>query len=158
MTKCFFVMTIKNLYTFMVVFLLGAGIAACSDDDSNITYSSTAETDAQGSFNGTFIRVQVGTTDTLTATGTLVITATDTLNRAYISFTSDELTELTTSKPIPVNIAHADQGFMFYNKSGDYAVVGRINDSQAIRTTFTKAVRSGRSTRRYNYEFTGMRN
>jgi hypothetical protein len=57
-----------------------------------------------------------------------------------------------------VNIAHADQGFMFYNKSGDYAVVGRINDSQAIRTTFTKAVRSGRSTRRYNYEFTGMRN
>ena len=146
MTKCFFVMTIKNLYTFMVVFLLGAGIAACSDDDSNTTYSSTAETDAQGSFNGTFIRVQVGTTDTLTATGTLVITATDTLNRAYISFTSDGTMSLTF------------QGFMFYNKSGDYAVVGRINDSQAIRTTFTKAVRSGRSTRRYNYVFTGMRN
>ena len=147
----------KNLlYTFMALLLLG--VTACGDDDDNTTFSTPAQMDAEGSFSGSFVRVQVGTTDTVVADGLLTLSATDTLNRARVSFTSDVMTELVADFTIPVNISHADQGFVFYNKSGDYAVVGRIAHDKTIRTTFTKAVRSGRSTKRYNYEFVGIGN
>ena len=65
--------------------------------------------------------------------------------------------ELGKTTPIAANIAHADQGFMFYNKSGDNALLGRITDTNGMTVTFTKAVRSGRKTVRYNYSFDGRK-
>ena len=138
----------------------GGLLASCADDDApnyGPSFQTPAQQDAQGTYQGTFIRVQVGTTDSLVATGTLTITATDTLNRARITYTSGDMEELAKTTPIAVNIAHADQGFMFYNKSGDNAMLGRITDSNILSTSFTKAVRTGRKTVRYNYTFDGQR-
>ncbi len=133
-------------------------LTACSDDDDTNygpSFQTQAQQDAQGTFEGTFIRVQVGTTDSLIATGSLTITATDTLNRARITYASDNLDELAKTAPIPANIAHSDNGFTFFNKSGDYAILGRITETGVMSATFTKAVRTGRKTVRYNYSFEG---
>lgn len=135
-------------------------LTACSDDDDpsyGPSFQTPAQQDAQGTFDGTFSRVQVGTTDTLLANGTFTITATDTLNRARISYTSTDMAELAGTAPFPANIAHADQGYTFYNKSGDIAMLGRIGGDGTISVNFTKAVRSGRKTVRYNYTFQGTR-
>ena len=135
-------------------------LAACNSDDApsyGPSFSTPAQQDAQGTFSGTFSRVQVGTEDTLRAAGTLTITATDTLNRARITYASDDMAELAASAPFAANIAHADQGYTLFNKSGDIALVGRIDNAQRMSASFTKAVRSGRKTVRYNYTFQGNR-
>ena len=140
--------------------LFSVALASCSDDDGpnySPSFQTPAQQDAQGTYEGTFVRVQVGTTDSLVATGTLTITATDTLNRARITYASNDMDELGKTTPIAANIAHADQGFMFYNKSGDNALLGRIDDSSILSASFTKAVRTGRKTVRYNYTFDGHR-
>lgn len=140
--------------------LLVIVMTSCAKDDDvhyGPSFETPAQQDAQGTFQGTFVRVQVGTADSLVATGTLTITATDTLNRARITYASGEMEELAKTTPIAANIAHADQGFMFYNKSGDNALIGRISAANALSASFTKAVRTGRKTVRYNYTFEGHR-
>ena len=150
----------RYLIFYILYFIFSMTLASCADDvDSNYgpSFQTPAQEDAQGTFEGSFVRVQVGTTDSLVATGTLTITATDTLNRARITYASNEMEELAKTTPIPANIAHADQGFTFYNKSGDNALIGRINESNVMSASFTKAVRTGRKTVRYNYTFEGHR-
>ena len=137
-----------------------AALTACSSDDDpdyGPSFDSPSQQSAQGTFSGTFCRVQVGTTDTLKAEGTLTIAATDTLNRARITYASNDMEELAKTAPFAANIAHADQGYTFANKSGDIALLGRIDNNQHVSATFTKAVRSGRKTVRYNYSFEGQR-
>ena len=142
---------------FIICFLFSTMLTSCANDDDgeDKSFETPAQKDAQGTYSGTFIRVQVGTTDSLMAEGTITITATDTLNRARITYASDGMEELAKTDPIPANIAHADHGYMFYNKSGDYAILGRISDAGIMSASFTKAVRSGRKTVRYNYVFEG---
>lgn len=144
---------------FLLLTILPLFVSCNKDEDHNYgpSFQTPAQQDAQGTYEGTFIRVQVGTTDSLAAAGTLTITATDTLNRARITYASNDMDELGKSTPIAANIAHADQGFMFYNKSGDNALLGRITDSNGMTVTFTKTVRSGRKTVRYNYSFDGRK-
>lgn len=150
----------KKYKIFLIICGIAVVLSACSnDEDTNYgpSFQTAAQQDAQGNFEGSFIRVQVGTTDSLVATGTLTITATDTLNRARITYASDAMEELAKTAPVAANIAHADQGYMFYNKSGDNAIVGRISATNNLSASFTKAVRSGRKTVRYNYTFNGHR-
>ena len=145
-----------SLFTFTLTMML----ASCAKDEDTCygpSFQTPAQQDAQGTFEGTFVRVQVGATDSLVATGTLTIIATDTLNRARITYASSAMEELAKTTPIAANIAHADQGFMFYNKSGDNALLGRISNTNGMTASFTKAVRTGRKTVRYNYTFEGRR-
>ena len=137
------------LTTFLCLNLLVLCTVACSDDDDisyGPSFQSAAQQDAQGTFAGSFTRVQVGTTDTLQASGTFTIIATDTLNRARIAYASDDLAELEATAPFAANIAHADNGYMFFNKSGDIALLGRVETDGSMSASFTKAVRSGRKT------------
>ena len=144
---------------FLLLTILPLFVSCNKDEDHNYgpSFQTPAQQDAQGTYQGTFIRVQVGTTDSLVAAGTLTITATDTLNRARITYASDDMEELAKTTPIAANIAHADIGFTFYNKSGDNALLGRITDTKSMTVSFTKAVRTGRKTVRYNYSFDGRR-
>lgn len=155
-----------NRYLSFIIYHLAFSIAlaltltSCNDDDDAIygpSFQTAAQQDAQGTFEGTFYRVQVGTTDTLQANGTLTITATDTLNRARITYASEQMEELAKTLPVAANISHADKGFIFYNRSGDNAMLGRIEDDNTMSASFTKAVRSGRKTVRYNYSFEGRK-
>ena len=144
---------------FLLLTILPLFVSCNKDEDHNYgpSFQTPAQQDAQGTYQGTFIRVQVGTTDSLVAAGTLTITATDTLNRARITYASDDMEELAKTTPIAANIAHADKGFTFYNKSGDTALLGRITDTKRMTVSFTQAVRTGRKTVRYNYSFDGRR-
>ena len=144
---------------FLLLTILPLFVSCNKDEDHSYgpSFQTPAQQDAQGTYQGTFVRVQVGTTDSLVATGTLTVTATDTLNRARITYASDDMAELAKTTPSAANIAHADQGFMFYNKSGDNAMLGRITETNGLTVSFTKAVRTGRKTVRYNYTFDGHR-
>lgn len=153
-------MTTIRAYICLAACALCATFTACnSDDDPNYgpSFDSPSQQAAQGTFAGTFSRVQVGTTDTLKAEGTLTITATDTLNRARITYACNDMEELAKTAAFAVNIAHADQGYTIINKSADIALLGRVGNDQNISASFTKAVRSGRKTVRYNYSFDGHR-
>ncbi|MBQ9357891.1 MAG: hypothetical protein IJT98_11475 [Prevotella sp.] len=148
------------IYPFSFALALSATLSSCDDDDLTAygpSFQTAAQQDAQGTFEGTFYRVQVGTTDTLEASGTFTITATDTLNRARITYASEQMDELAKTEPIAANIAHADQGYTFFNRSGDNALLGRVTNDRTMSASFTKAVRSGRKTVRYNYIFEGKR-
>lgn len=144
----------------MALVIASCGLTACGDDneDENISFSASAEKEAQGTFNGTFVRVQASNGTTVTGTGTFVLTATETANRAELTFTSDELTELAGIEPIPVNISHASRDFVFFNKSSDYSLRGRIYDGKTVKLSFSKLVRiSARSSVTYNYSFEGAK-
>ena len=140
----------------MALFIMGSAVTACGDDDDDegYTFDTRAEQDAQGTYSGTFIRVQNGTTDTTRAEGTLTIAPTDVQSIAVVSFSSSDLAEMDTIAPIPVNISHANLGFTFYTTATSSTLSGRINEGPSLRATFSKAIRiSARRTVRYNYEF-----
>lgn len=158
--RIFMITKKRPLLLLMVYSLAAIAFVACnSSDDGDTVYNTSAQQDAQGVYNGIYVRVQNGTTDTLTAEGTLTLTATDTLNRVRLTFSSDEMAELAGIAAIPANVSHANAGFTFYNTSTDNTVTGRIGGDKAISAKFSKAIRiSARRTVRYNYEFVGSRN
>lgn len=134
-----------------------AFVACSSSDDGDTIFTTPAQQDAQGTYAGIYVRVQNGTTDTLTAEGTLTLTATDTLNRARLTFSSTEMAELAGIAALPANVSHANEGFTFYNTSTDNIVTGRIGADKTMCAKFSKAIRiSARRTVRYNYEFKGV--
>lgn len=138
---------------------IGMMLVSCDKDEDNIiTFNSTPEKELQGIFTGIYVRVQNGTTDTLRAEGTMTLTATDTLYMTKITFDSNEMTELAGIVAIPANISHADRGYMFYNKSGDNTLTGRVSDGHTVQLRFSKLIRiSARKSIRYNYLFTGRK-
>ena len=146
------------LILLMVYSLAAIAFVACSSsDDGDLVFTTPAQQDAQGVYTGIYVRVQNGTTDTLTAEGSLTLTATDTLNRARLTFNSAEMTELAGIAALPANVSHANEGFVFYNTSTDNTVTGRIAANRAMSAKFSKAIRiSARRTIRYNYEFKGV--
>jgi hypothetical protein len=149
----------QYIYILIAVFVGCCAVTACSSDsDENSVYSTPAQQAAQGIYSGRFIRVQNGTVDTLIAEGTLTLTATDTLNRARFTFSSEAMAELETIAAIAANVSYANDGFIFYNTSSDNTMTGRIYTDHSITARFSKAIRiSARRTVRYNYEFKGSK-
>ncbi len=150
--------TKKHPLLLLIAFSLAAitFMACSSSDDGAQVFTTPAQQDAQGTYTGIYVRVQNGTTDTLIAEGTLTLTATDTLNRARLTFSSSEMAELAGIAAIPANVSHANEGFVFYNTSTDNSVVGSVAPDRTMAVRFSKSIRiSARRTVRYNYDFRG---
>lgn len=157
----------KILYAFIALTLCAMGAVSCgdSDDDETITFSETAEKAAAGTYAGTFYRVQSGLTDTTMAAGTLVITPTETTHAAHVAL---DCPEFTVDKRVTVNIAHANHGFVFANDqtNSDFTevknemeenITGHIDERGGVKSSFSIAQRSGRSTKRYYFTFIGTK-
>lgn len=149
----------KLFYIFWATIALGVSMVSCSDDDDDaIVFANTPEIDAQGVFEGTFTRVQSGTTDTVEAAGNITIIPTDSAYVADIFMVCEDFTLNTT---VASNIAHANNGYVFSNNLLTNATknpfAGRIDEKQNIEVHFTIKQRSGRKTVTYNYNFIGNR-
>lgn len=150
----------KLFYICLSLCTMGVFVSSCDDDDENggVVFEYTPEIDAQGTFEGTFTRVQKGLTDSVKAEGRMVISATDSAYVADIALTCEEFS---LDKLVNINIGHANQGFVLSNYVTSNAtgnpIYGRISDEQKAEIHFTLNQRSGRKTVTYNYVFEGVR-
>ena len=149
----------KILFPLFVALAFGFTFAACSDDDDEgRSFSSTPEIESAGTYTGTFTRVQDGTTDTLTAPGTVTLTATDS---AYCTDVAFAAAGFDLDAKSVANISHADDGYVFTNSSTSNglgaAFQGRIDASGTLTSSFNITQKEGRKTYVYHYSFTGNR-
>lgn len=140
----------------MAFVALGFTAVSCNDDDDDVTFSTTPEIAAAGTYVGTYSKVLDGDTDTTYAAGTVVITAGEAY-QAYVAFDAGDL----YSGSSIANIAHANDGFVFENVSTNngmgIAFSGRIYGDGSIISAFSTSEKVGRNNYTYNYVFTGVK-
>ena len=149
-----------------MLFLLatGMGFTSCSDDDEDITisHSTTPEIASAGTYSGTWTKEQVGG-ETTTASGTLVLAATDAEGKSekYITYVTVSSAELKLEKSSNANISYANDFYWFSNMNTTNGFgtkfSGKINADGSATIAFTLVERSGRKTFTYNYTFEGKK-
>ena len=149
-----------------MLFLLAAGMGftSCSDDDDDITisHSTTPEIESAGTYTGTWTKEQVGG-ETTTASGTLVLAATDAEGKSekYITYVTGSSAELKLEKSSNANISYANDFYWFSNMNTTNGFgtkfSGKINADGSATVSFTLVERSGRKTYTYNYTFEGKK-
>ena len=149
-----------------MLFLLatGMGFTSCSDDDEDITisHSTTPEIASAGTYSGTWTKEQVGG-ETTTASGTLVLSATDAEGKSekYITYVTVSSAELSLEKSSNANISYANDFYWFSNMNTTNGFgtkfSGKINADGSAIIAFTLVERSGRKTYTYNYTFEGKK-
>ena len=149
-----------------MLFLLatGMGFTSCSDDDEDITisHSTTPEIASAGTYSGTWTKEKVGG-ETTTASGTLVLSATDAEGKSekYITYVTVSSAELSLEKSSNANISYANDFYWFSNMNTTNGFgtkfSGKINADGSATVSFTLVERSGRKTYTYNYTFEGKK-
>ena len=149
-----------------MLFLLatGMGFTSCSDDDEDITisHSTTPEIASAGTYSGTWTKEKVGG-ETTTASGTLVLAATDAEGKSekYITYVTVSSAELKLEKSSNANISYANDFYWFSNMNTTNGFgtkfSGKINADGSATVSFTLVERSGRNTYTYNYTFEGKK-
>ena len=149
-----------------MLFLLAAGMGftSCSDDDEDITisHSTTPEIASAGTYSGTWTKEKVGG-ETTTASGTLVLAATDAEGKSekYITYVTVSSAELKLEKSSNANISYANDFYWFSNMNTTNGFgtkfSGKINADGSATVSFTLVERSGRKTYTYNYTFEGKK-
>lgn len=149
-----------------MLFLLatGMGFTSCSDDDEDITisHSTTPEIASAGTYSGTWTKEKVGG-ETTTASGTLVLAATDAEGKSekYITYVTVSSAELKLEKSSNANISYANDFYWFSNMNTTNGFgtkfSGKINADGSATVAFTLVEKSGRKTYTYNYTFEGKK-
>ncbi len=149
----------KILYPLFAALVLGFAFSACSDDDDEaMTFDTTPEISAAGTYTGTFTRVQDGTTDTLVAQGSVTLAPTDSAYCADVTFACADF-DLDAASV--TNITHANEGYVFSNTSSDNGLgapfKGRIDGGNVLNSSFDFTQREGRKQYVYHYTFVGTK-
>ena len=149
-----------------MLFLLatGMGFTSCSDDDEDITisHSTTPEIASAGTYSGTWTKEKVGG-ETTTASGTLVLAATDAEGKSekYITYVTVSSAELKLEKSSNANISYANDFYWFSNMNTTNGFGtkfnGKINADGSATVAFTLVERQGRKTYTFNYTFEGKK-
>ena len=149
-----------------MLFLLatGMGFTSCSDDDEDITisHSTTPEIASAGTYSGTWTKEKVGG-ETTTASGTLVLAATDAEGKSekYITYVTVSSAELKLEKSSNANISYANDFYWFSNMNTTNGFgtkfSGKINADGSATIAFTLVERVGRKTYTFNYTFEGKK-
>ena len=140
---------------------LGFSFAACDDDDDDggAGFANTPEIEAAGVYAGTMSYVQDGKTDTLYAAGTLTVTPTDSAYCADITY--DCSGDVTYNGTSVANIAHDNDGFMFFNTLTNNGLgtsfTGRIDGNGNVESSFDRQIRQGVRRYTYHYKFIGRK-
>lgn len=149
-----------------MLFLLatGMGFTSCSDDDEDITisHSTTPEIASAGTYSGTWTKEKVGG-ETTTASGTLVLAATDAEGKSekYITYVTVSSAELKLEKSSNANISYANDFYWFSNMNTTNGFgtkfSGKINADGSATISFSLTEKQGRKTYVFNYSFTGKK-
>ena len=149
-----------------MLFLLatGMGFTSCSDDDEDITisHSTTPEIASAGTYSGTWTKEKVGG-ETTTASGTLVLAATDAEGKSekYITYVTVSSAELKLEKSSNANISYANDFYWFSNMNTTNGFgtkfSGKINADGSATISFSLTEKQGRKTYVFNYSFAGKK-
>ena len=149
-----------------MLFLLatGMGFTSCSDDDEDITisHSTTPEIASAGTYSGTWTKEKVGG-ETTTASGTLVLAATDAEGKSekYITYVTVSSADLNLDKSSNANISYANDFYWFSNMNTTNGFgtkfSGKINADGSATISFSLTEKQGRKTYVFNYSFTGKK-
>lgn len=150
----------KIIFSLAAMLALSCSFISCGDDDNDITFSTTPEKAAAGTYSGNW--TITSDTETVEGTGTITIAPTSTPYNADITIEgSFSTTALNVSATSIANISHANNGFIFNNNSTNplgASFTGKIDENGTIGVNFQKEVRVGRKQYKYNYVFWGKKN
>lgn len=156
----------KIVYSLVALLTLSCGFVSCgSDDDNDITFSTTPEKAAAGTYSGTWTLTEEGATTSKTCEGTITLTPTDSVNCVDITFDApfkgdDEKYKINATSV--ANISHANNGFVFNNNVDTNPLganfAGKIDEQGNIALNFMKQVKEGRKQYTYFFVFEGKKN
>lgn len=153
----------KIIFLLIVIIAASCVTMSCSNDDDSLSYSrsQTPSQEIEGTYSGTFTRVLYNSPSAVpeSGEGKLVITSTESSNRANVQFTCEPLNIATAT--IPVNVTFENDGLLFYNHSTSNllgsVITGRIDGSKKTISKFQVKIRIGRSTKTYDVFFSGSK-
>lgn len=151
----------KIIYSLAAMLALSCSFVSCGDDDDTISFPTTPEKAAAGTYTGSW--TVTSDTETVEGSGTITLAASSTPYNVDITIEgSFSTTALNVSTTSIANIAHANNGFVFNNNTDSNPLgagfTGKIDESGAIGVNFQKEVRVGRKQYKYNYIFVGKKN
>lgn len=152
----------KILYIILGLALIGGSFTSCSDDDNDGSVSIPANPakDIAGTYSGTWTRVAVKDSATVTGSGTVTLTD----STAYIGHVSVAacsevgLSEMSSVTNVQWNASNTYRFFNYVTSNGlGMTFAGSVANATTMEWKFTKTVRSGRKTADYNYTFVGTK-
>jgi hypothetical protein len=151
----------KIIYSLAAMLALSFSFVSCGDDDDTISFPTTPEKAAAGTYTGSW--PVTSDTETVEGSGTITLAASSTPHNVDVTIEgSFSTTALNVSTTSIANIAHANNGFVFNNNTDSNPLgagfTGKIDESGAIGVNFQKEVRVGRKQYKYNYIFVGKKN
>lgn len=151
----------KIIFSLAAMLALSCSFISCgNDDDNDITFSTTPEKAAAGTYTGNW--TITSDAETVEGAGTITIAPTSTPYNADITIEgSFSTTALNVNATSIANISHANNGFVFNNNATNplgASFTGKIDDNGTIGVNFQKEVKVGRKQYKYNYVFWGKKN
>ena len=151
----------KIIFSLAAMLALSCSFISCgNDDDNDITFSTTPEKAAAGTYTGNW--TITSDAETVEGSGTITIAPTSTPYNADITIEgSFSTTALNVNATSIANITHANYGFVFNNNSINplgASFTGKIDENGTIGVNFQKEVKVGRKQYKYNYVFWGKKN
>lgn len=151
----------KLIYSLAVLFACSCAFIACGDDDDDITFSTTPEKAAVGTYSGTWTVTLDN--ESFSGTGSITMAATSTAYQADVTIDAQiENSDLNINVTSVANIAHANNGFVFNNNTDANPLgtgfAGKIDENGIIGVNFQKQVKVGRKQYVYAYVFSGKKN
>lgn len=149
----------KYIYSLFAVLALSLTFVACSDDDDEgYTSDGHPEIAAAGVYSGTWTRIYSG--DTLTAEGTMTVTATDSAYCADIAYYCGDFS-LDVASVANITYAGSSTKFYYGNAASDANglganFAGKITEGTAT-AMFTITQKVGRKEYVYAYTFEGTK-
>ena len=151
----------KIIYSLAAMLALSCSFVSCGDDDDTISFPTTPEKAAAGTYSGNWT-ISSDTETVGEGEGTITIAPTSTPYNADITIEgSFSTTSLNVNATSIANISHANNGFVFNNNDKNplgTSFTGKIDESGVIGVNFVKEVRVGRKQYKYNYVFWGKKN
>ncbi len=153
----------KIIFSLAAMLALSCSFISCgNDDDNDITFSTTPEKAAAGTYSGNWT-ISSDTETVGEGEGTITIAPTSTPYNADITIEgSFSTTSLNVNATSIANISHANNGFVFNNNNDKNPLgtsfTGKIDESGVIGVNFVKEVRVGRKQYKYYYTFLGKKN
>lgn len=150
----------KIIYSLAALLAFSFSFVSCSDDDdNNITFDTTPEKAAAGTYTGTWTQTEDGATTSTTCNGTVTVAPTSNAYQADFTFEAPDFEINATSV---ANISHANYSFVFNNNvetnplGANFA--GMIDENGNLTVNFMKQRRVGRKQYTFFFVFEGKKN
>lgn len=152
----------KILYIILGLALVSGSFTSCSDDDDNgsIALPANPASDIAGTYTGTWTRIALTDSTTITADGTITLTDSSTYagSVTVAACSAVGLSEMSSPVNVQWNTSNTYRFFNYVSTNGlGMTFAGSVLNATDMTFKFTKTVRSGRKTSDFSYTFIGKK-